>query len=219
MSAETDSLAARIACLPLAGVPMTLVSTTGFNCDVWRCAISLRVNGKVTPLDFVIKHHLEPCGLAQVAVFNKHYRMLREALGDIVPEALFIATKVDGAPNAVVLAEACESWFNLANPGNESEAVELLRRAPRTRDQLRLFVTAAARWRAAEDSRVIDLYGLDNLVIDRSLRVRYVDSFHVFFYPDMLQGVSEADSELERRITLSLERLEYLAYVLTQAQD
>lgn len=218
VSRESDRLAARVACLPLDAVPMSLVSTTGFNCEVWRCAGSLHKDGRMVPLDLVVKHHLESCGLSQVRVFNKHYRLLKAELGEIVPNALFIATMVDGMPNTIVLAEACNAWFNLANPSNETESVELLRRADRARSQLGRFISVAQKWRDADEPRVIDLYGLDNLVVDRAMHVRYLDSFHVFFFPDQLDFTSDGDPELERRISVSLERLAYLSFVHGMAE-
>jgi hypothetical protein len=57
---------------------------------------------------------------------------------------------------------------------------------------------------------VIDLFGRENLVLDRSPALRYLDSFGVFYYPDVLDVVAEPDPMLAHRIEVSLARLAYL---------
>ena len=62
---------------------------------------------------------------------------------------------------------------------------------------------------------MIDLYGLDNLVMDNQRQVRFIDSFYVFFFEDMLHLLGgERDYELEEKIGLSLRRLAYLDDIL-----
>jgi hypothetical protein len=47
-------------------------------------------------------------------------------------------------------------------------------------------------------------------VLDINRDVRYLDSFHVFFFEDMLHALEEVDLRLKERIETSLERLAYL---------
>jgi hypothetical protein len=55
--------------------------------------------------------------------------------------------------------------------------------------------------------------------LDNNREIRYVDSFDVFFYQDMLGLLGESDPELEMKITLSLERLAYLQKILAIAKE
>lgn len=215
MAEDSDHIGSRVACLDTSGLLATLVATAGYHCDVWRSMGIVVRNGERAPLDIVIKVYRGACSLAEAGVYHNQYRLLKAALGEIVPEAVFVATKVDGVPSIIVIAESITPWFNLANPANEEETVPLLRRLPRVRAQLGRFLTAARRWQ--QNGRVIDLYGLDNLVLDRTDTLRYVDSFEVFFFPDMLELLDELDEALRRRIELSLARLDYLDYVLAAA--
>ncbi|MGB5465555.1 MAG: hypothetical protein WBM84_05675, partial [Sedimenticolaceae bacterium] len=81
--------------------------------------------------------------------------------------------------------------------------------------QLEHFLNAARQWRTGSNPRVIDLYGLDNLVMDNQRQIRYVDSFFVFFFEDMLHLLGgEPDYELESKIRLSLRRVAYLEDIL-----
>ncbi len=205
-----------IACLDRDRIHATLVSTNGFHCAVWRSGGYLYRPGKHVVLDFVIKKHLEPCGLDEVRRLHRGYRTLRDRLGYIVPTALFVATRVDGRDNVVVLAEAVTPWFNIANPVYAEETIPLLRGLPKARAQLEVFLEAARDWQRGEQ-RVIDLYGLDNLVLDSNRDVRYLDSFEVFFYEDVLHLIDDPDPDLCEKIDISLRRREYLEYVLAEA--
>ena len=217
MGREADRIPQRIACLETQRMPATLMSTTGYHCEVWQANGQLLRDGERVMLDLIIKCHKEPCTLAEVRLLAADYRRLREGLGDIVPRATFIATHIDDLPNVVVLAEVVRPWFNIANPANEAEAVPLLRRLTVARRQLATFVAAARGWYDGPDMRVIDLWGIDNLVLDRDQRVRYVDSFRVFFFADMLHLLAHPDEDLRERIELSLRRLEYLEHLLVEA--
>lgn len=199
-------------------MPAVLMSLTGYHCEVWQTRGLLRRGGKRVGLDLIIKCHKEPCTLPEVRLLAADYRRLREALGEIVPRATFVATRIDGRPNVVVLAEVVRPWFNIANPANEDEAVPLLRRLHVARTQLGLFVDAARAWHDSPDMRVIDLWGIDNLVLDRDQRIRYIDSFRVFFFADMLHVLAHPDEDLKERIDLSLRRLEYLEHLHAEAQ-
>jgi hypothetical protein len=201
-----------VACLNTATLPATLVSDRGFNCDVWQSAGVIVRDGARHWVDFVVKRHRFACGPARVRVFQRDYRRLREALHEMVPRALFVATRIDDAPNVVVLAEACTPWFDLARPGTEDEARPLLARMPRARSQLARFVTAARAWDAQD--RVVDLYGRENLVLDRDHQVRYLDSFGAFFHADVLHLIGDADDELAERIAISRRRLNYVESLL-----
>ena len=215
MSADADRLPP-IACLKADAFRASLVSTTGFHCEVWRVSGTLVREGERQALDLVVKHHLEPASWGDSLVLRKEYDMLREALGDIVPSAVFVRSRVGPDANVTVLARAVKPWFNLANPVNETEAIPLLRRLRRARENLGHFIHAAHRWRE-EQGLVIDLYGLDNLVLDVDRRIRYVDSFRVFFYEDLLHVLHVPDPDLSERISLSRRRLDYLRHLHRQA--
>ncbi len=216
MSAETDRLPSSIRCLDAQSHRASLISTTGFHCNVWRISGTLVRDAERSTLDLVVKHHLESASWGDVRVLNKEYRMLRDALGDIVPRAIFVRTVVGEEANVIVVAQAVKPWFNLANPANESEAIPLVRRLRMARVALETFIGAATHW-YDEDGRVVDLYGLDNLVLDVDRKVRYVDSFRVFFYEDLLHIIDEPDPDLAERIRISIARLEYLRHLSRQA--
>ncbi len=209
MSQEFDRVPATIACLDTENMPFTLVSTAGFHCDVWRSIGVIVRGGKRAPMDFVLKRYKRPCTLAETRVLGKEYRTIKQALEEIVPTARFVATHVNSRPSVIVLAENCTPWFDLSNPGNEDEALPLLSRKARARAQLAEFVGHARRW-MEQDSRIIDLGGTENLVLDKNYGVRYLDSFHVFFYLDMLHVIDEVDDALMFRIEICIKRLEYL---------
>ncbi|MDH3317131.1 MAG: hypothetical protein OER43_15375 [Gammaproteobacteria bacterium] len=209
MSQESDRVPATIACLETESMPFTLVSTAGFHCDVWRSIGVIVRGGERAPMDFVLKRYKRPCTLAEIRVLGKEYRTIKQALEEIVPTARFVATHVNYSPSVIVLAENCTPWFDLSNPGNEDEALPLLSRKARARAQLAEFVRHARRW-MEEDSRIIDLGGTENLVLDKNYGVRYLDSFHVFFYLDMLHVIDEVDDALMFRIEICIKRLEYL---------
>lgn len=207
-----DALPDDIACLTGASTPAALISTSGYHCEVWRTTINARRNGEVERWDIVVKRFREPCPLPEVRVMARDYRVLKARLQEIVPTALFVATPVAGQNSVIVLAEAVTPWFNIANPVNESETVPLLRHLPRAREQLARFVAAAQDWYSQD--KLIDLYGLDNLVLDVNRDIRYVDSFRVFFYTDLEQVIGAADEGWRTRMELSRQRLEYLDYLL-----
>jgi hypothetical protein len=217
MSRDTDRIPQDIACLETQRMPAVLMSLTGYHCEVWQTRGRLMRKGQQVGLDVIIKCHKDPCTLEEVRLLNADYRRLRDGLGEIVPRATFVATHIDGKPNVVVLAEVVRPWFNIANPNNEADAVPLLRRLTVARRQLATFVNAARTWYEGPEMRVIDLWGLDNLVLDRDQRVRYIDSFRVFFFADMLHLIEHPDEDLKEQIELSLRRLEYLEHLLQEA--
>ncbi|MDX1528210.1 MAG: hypothetical protein R3337_06250, partial [Gammaproteobacteria bacterium] len=81
--------------------------------------------------------------------------------------------------------------------------------------QLADFTRHARRW-MEEESKMIDLGGTENLVLDKDYGVRYLDSFHVFFYLDMLHLIDEVDDSLTFRIEMCIRRLEYLERLVKQ---
>ena len=215
MSHEQDKLPDYIACVNADAVPFTLISTLGFHCDVWRSIGRIVRTDSSSDIDCVLKIGSQRCSRAQVRVLAKEHRLLRDSLGELIPAATFIATRINREPRALVLAHACPPWFDLGNPTNESETLPMLIRQPRMRSQLEDFVTAARRW--LDDRRMlIDLIGAENLVLDRNGNVRYLDSFHVFFYLDTLDVIDEVDDGFLERIEQSVERLGYLEWLLSE---
>jgi hypothetical protein len=214
----SSRLPVEIACFDTVNMPATLISTTGYHCDVWRIIRRRAVGPQSAVIDFVVKRHLQPCTLREIEIMQRDYELLSGALGDMVPKAWFVATRVSGALNCVVIAEPVTPWFNLANPAYEEEGIELLRRHRKAQDQLRRFLAAARTWDELGDGRVIDLWGLDNLVLDVDRRVRYIDSFRVFFHTDMLHILDEADEDLEERIRVSRERRAFLQHILSLSE-
>lgn len=209
---EDDRLHAQVACLRTERIPFTLISTLGFHCEVWRSAGTLYVHGSSRPVDFVVKVSRRSYSLAEARVLVRDHRLLSAELEEIVPPATFILTRVDGQPGVVVMASTHPPWFDLANPGNEEEALPLLRNTRRARDQLARFVRAARRWQRA--ARLIDLCGVENLVLDRNMNLRFLDSFHVFLYTDLLHVVDDAGEDLAERIDIATQRLAYLEWLL-----
>ncbi|MCB1758634.1 MAG: hypothetical protein KDI68_02480 [Gammaproteobacteria bacterium] len=212
MSREIDRISTEIGCIDTANLPATLISTLGAHCKVYKAG-GLRAKG--ASHDVVLKMHTLSCDAREAELYQRDYRKLRQQLGDIIPQALFVRTRIAGVENLLVLAQAHTPWFNIANPANEAEAMPMMKGFHLARDQLRNFVAAARGWQR-EESKVIDLFGLDNLVLDRKHQIRYLDSFEVFFYEDMLHLIEHHDRELEERITISLQRLEYLEYLVAQ---
>lgn len=216
---EDDRPALDIACLSPRCRRAALISTSGNHCQVWRGS---RKNTDAaeddTYTEFVLKYPLDRYSYADARILARQYRLLRDALGEIVPEALFVQSCINGQPNLFVLARAVNIWFNIANPLNREEAIGLLREYPMAQAQLARFVSQARRWREGDNPRVIDLYGLDNLVMDNQRQIRFIDSFYVFFFEDMLHILGgERDRELEEKIAVSLRRLDYLDDILMHA--
>ncbi|MCB1909986.1 MAG: hypothetical protein KDH15_21705 [Rhodocyclaceae bacterium] len=213
-----DRIPGEIACLPIERLPASMISDVGNHCQVWRQGGGFVQGGKRTTTDLVIKKFRQDCSFAEARVYAREHRRLREALDDMIPATVFVHTRVDGQHSVVAIAEAVSTWFNVANPHNEGEAVPLLARLERSREQLRRFVAAAHRWRDSDDPKVIDLYGIDNLVLDRDYQLRYLDSFGVFFHESLLYMLAEMDHELKTKIDLSLARLEYLEHLLAESE-
>ncbi|MES9870728.1 MAG: hypothetical protein ABW153_08915 [Sedimenticola sp.] len=213
---EQDYLAVDIACLNRETLRATLVSSAGSHCEVWRTNKRIKtIEDEESYHEFVIKYPTSIHSRSEIAILMRDYRRLKNALEEIIPSAVFFVTEVDGQPNVCVIADAVNIWFNIANPQNREEAVELLRASPRARGQLERFVRTARDWRNSDDSRLIDLYGLDNLIMDKNREIRYLDSFYVFFYEDLLDLLQEEpDDLLKEYITASVERLGYLEEIL-----
>ncbi|MCB1893751.1 MAG: hypothetical protein H6945_17675 [Zoogloeaceae bacterium] len=212
-----DRIPGEIACLPIDRLPASMISDVGNHCQVWRQGGGFVQGGKRTSSDLVIKKFRDHCSFAEARVYAREHRRLCEALDDMIPATLYVHTRVDGQDSVIAIAETVPTWFNVANPHNEDEAVPLLARLARSREQLRRFIAAAHRWREADDPKVIDLYGVDNLVLDRDYRLRYLDSFGVFFHESLLYMLAEVDYELKTKIDLSLARLGYLEHLLDAA--
>jgi len=217
---DDDRPALDVACLNPKCRRAALVSTTGNHCRVWRGTRKHEdvVDGE-SYTEFVIKYPLDNYGAADARILARQYQSLRDALGDMVPEALFVRSCMDGQPNLFIVARAVNVWFNIANPQNREEAVGLLREFPMARAQLNRFVQQAEQWRQGPNPRVIDLYGLDNLVMDNQRQIRFVDSFYVFFFEDMLHLLGgEPDYDLQDKIEVSLQRLAYLSEILVLSE-
>ena len=213
---EEDRPALDVACIDASLHYAALVSTTGNHCQVWRSTRKrLGDNDPDAHIEFVIKYPRDSFNVGDARILARHYRVLRKALGDIVPEALFVISEIDGETNLFVLAHAVNIWFNIDNPLNRDEAIGLLRDHPLAWAQLKTFVHAAKRWREGDNARVIDLFGLDNLVMDNQRQIRYIDSFYVFFFEELLHLLGgERDYDLEEKIATSLKRLAYLEEIL-----
>ena len=214
---EDDRPALNVDCVNPSCRRAALVSTTGNHCKVWRG--TRKHDGDSgqgeTYTEFVIKYPLDSYGDADATILARQYKLLRQGLGDMVPEALFVISSINGKRNLFVIARAVNVWFNIANPQNREEAVGLLQDYPLARAQLQQFVNQAQAWRRGPNPRVIDLYGLDNLVMDNLRQIRYVDSYYVFFFEDMLHLLGgEPDHELKEKIDVSLQRLAYLEEIL-----
>ena len=217
---EDDRPALDVACLNPKCRRAALVSTTGNHCQVWRGTRKHEdsPDGE-SYTEFVIKYPLDRYSDADARILASQYQELRAKLGDMVPEALFVLSCIDNEPNLFVIARAVNVWFNIANPQNREEAVGLLREYPLARAQLVQFVRQAAKWREGPNPRVIDLYGLDNLVMDNQRQIRFVDSFYVFFFEDMLHLLGgEPDYDLQEKIEVSLQRLAYLEEILALSE-
>ena len=220
MSEDKERLDFDIACLNPETLHATLVSSVGSHCDVWRTNKRFReADPNRTYHEFVIKYPNSRYSWPEIRILKRDYVRLKTALEEIIPSAEFFITQMGGQENVCVIADAVDIWFNIANPQNREEAIELLSASVRGRDQLRRFIEASRQWYREANSRLIDLYGLDNLVMDKNYEIRYIDSFFVFFYEDMLDIVDEnsadmADSRLRNQIDTSLQRLTYLEEIL-----
>ncbi|MCB1850478.1 MAG: hypothetical protein KDI83_06790 [Gammaproteobacteria bacterium] len=214
MSRENDRISTKVACIDIERLPATLISTRGAHCKVFQTGGYLR--RKRAPVkSFVVKTHKLRCEKREAEIYFRDYRKLRKLLEEMIPKAVFVRTLINGEHNLVVIAYQHVPWFNIANPANEAEALPLLGKSRKAYCQLELFVSVAKELRRKE-SKVIDLYGLDNLVLDRDRQIRYLDSFEVFFYEDMLHLMDGAGRELEEKISISLQRLDYLDYLVQQ---
>lgn len=205
-----------VTCLNTRRQRLELKSTVGHHCDVWQ--MSVQPGRRRKPYDVVIKKYRGACGIRQIQVLDKDYRRLKASLEDIVPSTLFVPVRTGSVQSVIAISRAVVPWFNLANPFNESDAVPLLRKMPKARNQLMRFCHAARKWAFEKHGKIIDLYGVDNLVLDTNREVRYLDSFHVFFYTDMFQ-VMDDDDHLSHRMDISTSRFEYLEHLLDQVRS
>lgn len=214
---QTHRITGDIACLNTEEIPASLISTKGFHCNVWQSTgIAIQSTRSIT-FDVVIKQYRGSCSLREVEILHRDYLELKAQLEDIIPAAIFVPTLADGLQSVIVVAETVYPWFNIANPLNEEEVIPLLKKLPKAKDQLERFVAAARRWYCRK-GKVIDLYGIDNLVLDKNREIKYLDSFSVFFYEDLLYLVNELDEMLKERIDLSLKRRDYLEYILRESK-
>ena len=205
-----------IGCLDIDRLPATLIANNGYHCQVWQRSSMVTYSDGATIEDIVIKKPRGPGDRREARLLKRDYDVLRERLGDMIPEAVFIVTQVDGEENVIAIAETVHRWFNIANPINLDDAVPLLRRLEHARQQLARFLLAARQWRE-QDGRIIDLYGQDNLVLARDRSLRYIDSFRVFFYEDLLHLIDGVDEDLKAKIEISLHRRDYLEFLLREA--
>ena len=214
---EEDFLKADISCLNPKNLRATLISTAGSYCEVWRS--SRRITDEADNpayFEFVIKFPRGVHSSAEIKILSNHHRMLKAALDDVIPPAVFFITQVNGQSNVCVVSEAVNIWFDMANPQNREEALELLKNNPKPRNQLRRFVDQAKAWRVSDNPRLIDLFGVNNLVMDTNREIKYLDSFFVFFFEDMLDLLQEKDEDLEYCIGCTLDRLKYLEQLLVE---
>jgi hypothetical protein len=218
MAKEDARLPADIGCLDTDNLRVTLISTVGAHCDVWQTAGYHFEKEKNRTFDMVIKRHTLSCTPMEAKIYRRDYSQLKTLLHDIIPEAIFVRTRVDGEHNILVFARAFTPWFNLANPAVAEDAIPLMAKLPKARRQLGLFLNIVNRIREV-DQKVIDLYGLDNLVLDKNKDVRYLDSFEVFFHEDMLYILDDPCEDLREKIHVSLKRLEYLEFLLEKSTE
>ncbi|MEX0431069.1 hypothetical protein [Spiribacter insolitus] len=218
MAREDDRIDNRIACLRTDRLPATLISDAGYHCEVWRSSGSVIRDGERQTLDRVIKIPRLPIPAIEVTILHRDHQRLQAALGDIVPRTVYVRTVIDGQPSAIAMAPTIRRWFDVANPINQSELAPMIARDERLHDALRHFIATAEQWYERED-RVIDLYGVDNLVLDRNHHLHYIDSFGVFFHADLLEILPDPDPGLAERIRLSRTRLEYLNHLLEIADE
>ncbi|MEW8586436.1 MAG: hypothetical protein AB2531_11790, partial [Candidatus Thiodiazotropha sp.] len=203
----------------------TLVSTIGSHCEVWRSnkrhEIETENEDEVVYTEFVIKRPFTEHTISEAILLARHYRQLKDTLDEIIPDALFVVSNIDGKPSLFVLARAVNIWFNIANQQNEEEAMKLLCAYPKARIQLARFVKAAQAWRTSDNPKMIDLFGIDNLIMDTNREIRFLDSFFVFFFEDTFHVIdgSEEDSELKDKVELSVKRLHYLEHLLFMAKE
>lgn len=207
---------ADVPCLNAARRRFELKSVVGHHCDVWQVAI--RRARRRRPDDIVVKKYRGICRYPELRVLDKDYRRLKASLEDIVPNTVFVAIRTADGPGAIAVSHAVVPWFNLANPINESEAVPLLRKLPKARNQLMRFCHAARKWACETPGRIIDLYGLDNLVLNTDRELRYLDSFHVYFHTDMTHFLDAEDQHLSHKMEISVRRCDYLEHLLRQVR-
>ncbi|ODB88894.1 hypothetical protein A3193_08745 [Candidatus Thiodiazotropha endoloripes] len=221
---ETDQMVVDIACLDHRRFRATLISTIGSHCEVWRSSKRHEklVDGEIetTYTEFVIKWPYTDYSENETKLLARHYRQLKDTLDEIIPDALFVVTKINGRASVLVLAQAINVWFNIANQQNEEEAIKLLCANPKSRIQLSRFVKAAQAWRKSDNPKVIDLFGIDNLIMDTNRDIHFLDSFFVFFFEDTFHLIDgcEEDTELADKVNLSIKRMNYLERLLEQVK-
>ncbi|MET0072759.1 MAG: hypothetical protein ABW130_00725 [Candidatus Thiodiazotropha lotti] len=221
---ETDQMVVDIACLDHSRFRATLISTIGSHCEVWRSSKRYEklIDGEIetTYTEFVIKWPYTDYSESETKLLARHYRQLKDTLDEIIPDALFVVTKINGRASVLVLAQAINVWFNIANQQNEEEAIKLLCANPKSRIQLSRFVKAAQAWRKSDNPKVIDLFGIDNLVMDTNRDIHFLDSFFVFFFEDTFHLIdgAEEDTELADKVNLSIKRMNYLERLLEQVK-
>lgn len=132
-----------------------------------------------------------------------------------MPSTVFIYAEVNGRNNVLVISEVATPWIDLGNPGNEDEALHLLAQNTPLRDTLRRFIQTAQE--CFSEDKIIDLFGENNLVITTNRKIKYIDSFEVFFY-NLSHILPKSDPELEKKIAISLKKRKYLEELLEKSE-
>ncbi|MEN8180857.1 MAG: hypothetical protein ABFS39_19880 [Pseudomonadota bacterium] len=217
---ENDRLEGNIEGINPESLRATLVSCVGNHCEVWRTSKrNIASDGGSSYTEFVIKFPVIQYDETEIKLLAKQYRLLKGSLDDIIPDALFIITRINDQRNVCVLARAVNIWFNIANPQNSEEAIALLSENSKAFNQLKRFLVTARSLQQSGNPKLIDLYGLDNLVLDTNREIRYIDSFDVFFFEDMQHLFNETDPDLDMKIRISRDRLNYLERILSTAES
>ena len=83
---EDDRPALDVACLSPRCRRAALISTSGNHCQVWRGSRKNTDGGEDdTYTEFVLKYPLDRYSYADARILARQYRLLRDALGEIVP--------------------------------------------------------------------------------------------------------------------------------------
>lgn len=135
-----------------------------------------------------------------IAELQEEYTFLKKHFGTIVPNQAFFN---DPEGSVVVIYSPVLIKSDIFNEHNKEYILETIRKNKSLRDQIRFFIQKYKR--IANEGKILDLFGEENLVISEDNKLHYIDSFIIFArHPMVVEG--------------SNQKIEYLQKILDESQ-
>jgi hypothetical protein len=106
---------------------------------------------------------------------QEEYTFLKKHFGTIVPNQAFFK---DPSGNIVAICSPVMIKSDIFNEHNRDYILEIMRQDISLQNQVEFFIQKHNR--IADEGRIVDLFGDENLVISEDNKLHYVDSFIIF---------------------------------------